>query len=206
MEKEQIINELTRTIQTEADSISDLISSLDMEKLSKVVELIGSCNGRILISGCGTSAMAGRKIAHSLSCIECPAVFLIPSDAAHGALGSLQQEDILILVSKGGGTQELVNLIPACKTKGAYLITVTENEDSILGQSADLCLRVKVKAEPCRFNMLATASTLAVISAFDAVCIALMSYTGYTKEQFAVIHPGGAVGDRLLGRTEERTI
>ena len=136
---------------------------------------------------------------HSLNCIECPAIFLTPSDAVHGGLGVLQKDDILILVSKGGGTGELVQLIPACRTKGATLIGITENENSEIGRNSDICLTVGIEKEPCRFNMLATASTLAVISVMDAVCIALMQYTDYTREQFAVIHPKGAVGERLLG-------
>ena len=101
-------------------------------------------------------------------------------------------------MSKGGGTGELVQLIPACRAKGAVLVGVTENEDSRIAKEADICLKIKVDREPCRFNMLATASTMAVVSVFDAVCIALMQYTDYTKEQFAVIHPKGAVGERLL--------
>jgi D-arabinose 5-phosphate isomerase GutQ len=110
----------------------------------------------------------------------------------------LQREDVLILITKGGNTMEVVNLIHACKEKGAYLIGVTENPDSILAKQADLLLKVKVRAEPCPFNMLATASTMAVIAVFDAICIALMNTTGYTREQFALIHPGGAVGERLM--------
>ena len=157
-----------------------------------------NCRGKVILSGCGTSAMAAKKIAHSLNCIEIPALFLTPSDAVHGGLGVLQEEDVLILISKGGNTQELVNLIPACRTKHALLIGVSENPDSAIAREADIYLRVKVAREPCRFNMLATASTLAVISVFDSICIALMQMTGYTREQFAVIHPGGAVGDRLL--------
>ena len=159
-----------------------------------------NCKGKVILSGCGTSAMAARKVAHSLSCIEIPALFLSPADAVHGALGVLQREDILILISKGGNTQELVNLIPACKTKDALLIGVSENPESVIARQADIYLKVKVEQEPCRFNMLATASTLAVIATFDAICIALMQMTGYTREQFAVIHPGGAVGERLLNK------
>ena len=131
--------------------------------------------------------------------MERPATFLSPADAVHGALGMLQKEDVLILITKGGNTQEIVNFIPACKQKGALLIGVTENPDSVLALNADIFLKVKVAKEPCPFNMLATASTMAVIALFDAMCIALMHYTGYTREQFALIHPGGAVGERLLG-------
>lgn len=198
MENQEIISEVKRCIRMEADSLSRLADELDEESVIKAAYTLKNCQGKVILSGCGTSAMAARKIAHSLSCIEIPALFISPADAVHGGLGVLQKEDVLILISKGGGTQELLNLIPACRHKGALLIGVSENPQSALAVSADLYLKVKVEKEPCRFNMLATASTLAVISVFDGVCIALMQMTGYTREQFAVIHPGGAVGERLL--------
>lgn len=203
MDDNQIISEINRTLEMEAASILKLKETLDRGALLSALKAITECRGRIVISGCGTSAMAAKKVVHSLNCIECPALFLTPSDAVHGGLGVLQKEDILILVSKGGNTGELVNLIPACRTKGATLIGVTENPESEIGRAADLLLMVKVDREPCRFNMLATASTLAVIAVFDSICIALMQYKGYTREQFAVIHPGGAVGDRLLGKVDD---
>lgn len=204
MERSQIVSEVIRTLGEEAKSIAGLPDSLDMQAIEKVVRLLGGCKGKILLAGCGTSAMACRKIGHSLNCIERPAAFLAPSDAVHGGLGLLQKEDVLILISKGGNTAELVGLVPACRAKGAALISVTENPDSQLGQLADICVNIRIEREPCRFNMLATASTLAVIAVFDAICIALMQYTGYTREQFAVIHPAGAVGDRLRGKTKDQ--
>ena len=198
MTDQEILLELNRCLTMEAESIARLRQTLDQEAVLAVAGALMNCKGKVILSGCGTSAMAARKVAHSLSCIEIPALFLSPADAVHGALGVLQREDILILISKGGNTQELVNLIPACKTKGALLIGVSENPASVIAGQADIYLKVKVEQEPCRFNMLATASTLAVIATFDAICIALMQMTGYTREQFAVIHPGGAVGERLL--------
>lgn len=200
MTDQEILSEINRCLTMEAESIAQLRQELDQDAVLAVAGALMNCKGKVILSGCGTSAMAARKIAHSLSCIEIPALFLSPADAVHGALGVLQQEDILILISKGGNTQELVNLIPACKTKGALLIGVSENPDSVIAGQADIYLKVKVEQEPCRFNMLATASTLAVIATFDAICIALMQMTGYTREQFAVIHPGGAVGERLLNK------
>lgn len=194
----EILAEVRRSIEIEADSVRALSKDMDEESVLSTAKALMNCNGKVILSGCGTSAMAAKKIAHSLNCIEIPALFLTPSDAVHGGLGVLQKEDILILISKGGGTQELVNLIPACRAKGAMLIGVSENPESKIALNADIYLKVKVEREPCRFNMLATASTLAVISIFDSICIALMQMTGYTREQFAVIHPGGAVGDRLL--------
>ena len=196
----EIIQEVNRCLQIESDSIRTLVDELDHDAVLNVAIALKDCKGKVVISGCGTSAMAAKKIVHSLNCIEIPALFLTPSDAVHGGLGVLQKEDILILISKGGNTSELVNLIPACRTKGALLIGVSERADSEIAKNADIYLKVAVKQEPCRFNMLATASTVAVIATFDSICIALMQMTGYTREQFAVIHPGGAVGERLRNR------
>ena len=189
---------IKNTLSIEADSIANLINTISYESVLDAVKLIGDCKGKVIVAGCGTSAAAARKIAHSLCCVERPSCYLNPADAVHGALGLLQKDDIFILISKGGNTREILSMIPACKTKGAKLIGVTENPDSALAGESDILLKIKVDKEPCPFNMLATASTMAVIAVFDAICIALMHYTGYTREQFAVIHPGGAVGDRLL--------
>ncbi len=200
MNDNEILSEVRRSIAIEAESVRRLAEEFDEEAVLKTVKALAACKGKVILSGCGTSAMAAKKVAHSLSCIEIPALFLEPSDAVHGGLGVLQEDDILVLISKGGNTQELVNLIPACKTKKALLIGVSENPESKIAVNSDIYLKVKVEKEPCRFNMLATASTMAVLAMFDSICIALMQYTGYTREQFAVIHPGGAVGDRLLNK------
>ena len=198
MTDSEILSEVKRSIAMEAESGRRLSEELDGQQVLDTARALMNCRGEVILSGCGTSAMAAKKIAHSLNCIEIPALFLTPSDAVHGGLGVLQEEDILILISKGGGTEELVRLIPACRAKKALLIGVSENPASAIAQTADIYLRVRVEQEPCLFNMLATASTLAVISMFDSICIALMQMTGYTREQFAVIHPAGAVGERLL--------
>jgi KpsF/GutQ family protein len=188
-----------RVWETAAKEISRLSSSVDREAVARCVDAIAACRGRIITMGCGTSAAAARKLAHSLSCIERPAFFLSPSDAPHGALGAVQQGDIVVLVSKGGGTSELLGLVPSLKSKKVFIVTVTENDGSPLARASDLVLRVKVEQEADPFNMLATTSTMAVVAVFDAICIALMEHTGYTREQFAVIHPHGAVGARLTG-------
>lgn len=203
MENSLILSEIDRCLKIEAESVGQLVENLNEEELLSVAKAIRDCKGRIIITGCGTSAMAGKKIAHSLNCIERPSVFLTPSDAVHGGLGVVQKGDIVIFISKGGGTEELVKLLPACRTKEVLTIAVSENPEAVLSKNADIYLKVKVEREPCRFNMLATASTMAVIAVFDAICIAMMQMTGYTREQFAVIHPGGAVGERLLGEVEK---
>lgn len=194
---------IKNTLSVEAGSIAGLANTISFDSVLAAVKMIGGCKGKTVTAGCGTSAAAARKIAHSLCCVERPACYLNPADAVHGALGLLQKEDILVLISKGGNTREILSMIPACRTKGAKLIGVTENAESVLARESDILLKIKVDREPCPFNMLATASTIAVIAVFDAICIALMHYTGYSREQFAVIHPGGAVGDRLLGKEEK---
>jgi KpsF/GutQ family protein len=188
----------------EAAAVRALPRIVKSAAFARCVQVLARCRGRVLTAGVGTSAAAAKKIAHSLCCIERPALFLSPGDAVHGGLGVVQRGDVVIAISKGGQTREIVNLLPALRAKRAFLIGVTEKEDSVLGRHSDLLLQVRVKREPDAFNMLATASTMAVIAVFDAVCIALMEVTGYTKRQFALIHPGGAVGDRLLDPSKDR--
>jgi len=203
MNNQEIILAAHDVWRTEAMGLEQLCQTVDDNAFCDVVRLIAHCTGKIIVSGCGTSGEAARKIAHSLCCVERPACFLSPSAAAHGGLGILQKEDVFILLSKGGNTHELLGLADACKTKGAVTVAVTEDPASLLAQRADRLLLVKVPREPCPFNMLATASTMAVIGVFDAACIALMELTGYTREQFLVIHPGGAVGEKLANTNRE---
>lgn len=198
MTDREIISDIRNTLAIEAQSVSRLAQDMDEDAALAVAKALAGCKGKVILSGCGTSAMAARKITHTLNCVEIPSFFLVPSDAVHGGLGALQQDDILILISKGGSTRELVNLIAPCKEKKATLIGVSEDPDSVIAREADIYLKVKVEKEPDKFNMLATASNIAVISMFDSIAIAVMNMTGYTREQFAVIHPGGAVGYRLL--------
>ncbi len=192
----------TRTWAVAASELARLEKVVDRPAFERLVEQLGQTKGRIAVAGVGTSGAAARKIAHSLSCIERPAFFLSPGDAVHGGLGTVQPGDVAILISKGGGSREIVGLVPALKAKKVFLVAVTENEGSALARAADLVMRVRVEREADEFNMLATTSTMAVVAVFDAACIALMAYTGYTREQFAVIHPSGAVGERLLGGKE----
>ncbi len=189
---------MNNTLSVEAGEISRLREYADFDVMAQVVETIGECRGKVVITGCGTSAAAGKKIVHSLSVIDIPAVFLVPSDAVHGSLVVVQMDDIVIFISMGGNTGELTAFAANVRQKAATLITVSENEDSQLARQSDIFLKVKIKREPDEFNMLATASTLAVIAVFDAICVALMKYRGFTKETCALNHPKGAVGERLL--------
>ncbi|MBI9095987.1 MAG: DUF4432 family protein [Sphaerochaeta sp.] len=183
---------------TAVHEIQRLESYIDHKAFASCVQLLVKHQGRVMVCGVGTSGVAARKLAHSLSCVEIPATFLNPADAVHGALGSVQEGDIVFLISKGGGTKEIIQLIPSLQAKRTTIVGITENADSVLGRSCDLLLQVAIEKEADSFNMLATTSTLVVIALFDALSIAVMQLSGFTKEQFAIIHPSGAVGDRLL--------
>jgi KpsF/GutQ family protein len=192
-----ITNSIQSTLRLESEALQELLRDYNEQTVEEVVNLIINCKGKIVISGCGTSGQAARKIGHTLCCIECPAVFLTPSDAVHGGLGAVQEDDVVILLSKGGETREINSLLEPVHRKRAIVIGVTENEHSELAQKSDIFLKVKVSKESDDFDMLATSSTLAVIALFDAIAIAITRIRGYTKEQFAIIHPGGAVGKKL---------
>jgi KpsF/GutQ family protein len=194
----ETITEVERVVKAEAEELQKLSERFDKDAVLRTAKALQNCKGKVVLAGCGTSGQAAKKIAHTLCCIEIPAIYMCPADAVHGELGLLQEGDILILISKGGNTEELVTLIPACKTKKATLIGVSEDPESAIAKNADIYLEIKTDREPDPFNMLATASTLAVISMFDGICIALAQRKGFTRDQFAVIHPHGAVGARLL--------
>lgn len=189
---------LRQVWRAEADAVAGLADTMDYGALARVHDTLATCSGRILTTGAGTSGAAARKIAHSLCCIERPALFLSPADAVHGGLGVVQPGDCVVAISKGGNTREIAAMLEAFATKNVTLIGVTENDDSLLARQSSIHLKVKVDREPDTFNMLATASTMAVVAVFDALCIALMRTTGFTRSQFAIIHPGGAVGERLI--------
>lgn len=185
------------TLELEAEALREVANNYDVGQVQRVIDAIQACTGKVVTSGCGTSGTAARKISHTLSCIECPSLFLEPADAVHGGLGVVQPGDVVILFTKGGQTEEMTALIEPCQRKGAVVIGVTANPESDLGRLSDILLEVKVSREPDPFNMLATASILAAIAVFDAICIELMQRRGFSKAQFALIHPGGAVGKRL---------
>jgi D-arabinose 5-phosphate isomerase GutQ len=191
-----------RTLLTEGAAIENLTKKLDYAALDRIVLRLleaKKANARVFVAGCGTSGAAARRIAHTLSCIEIPGIFLSPADAPHGAMGMIQPGDVVILITKGGNTPEILNYVPCCKDKGATIVGVTHNPDSKLAGAADILLLMDTGEEPCPWGMMPCASTLGVIAAFDAIILAAMRLNGFTKEQFLRIHPGGATGETLRG-------
>ncbi len=173
------------------------LKGMDKDIYYQVANKLAQCRGLVHTSGCGTSAVAAQKVAHSLCCVEVPASYLVPSDAVHGGMGRLRSSDIMIFFSKGGNTKELTAMISVCKEKKVFIISVSEDPESGLAKHADIYVPLILIEEPCRFNLLATASTLAMTAFFDAICILLMYRPSYSREAFLLIHPAGAVGEKL---------
>ncbi len=161
--------------------------------LALMAELRG-CRGKIAVTGVGTSGIAARKIAHMLACVDRPAIYLNATDAAHGDLGFLEASDLLIMLSRGGNSDELTRLLPGVAAKGVPIISVTENPTSALAQASRLVISTGVQREVDPLNMLATTSIVLALAIFDAACACLMHESGYGKETLLTLHPGGDVG------------
>ena len=180
----------------EAACITEMKEYFDDEQFAKAVELLSSAP-RIGAAGCGHSGIICQHFAHLMCCIERPARFISPAEAVHGATGFIQEGDVMVFASRGGKTKELLPIVDICKAKGVKLITVTENLESPLAQSADVVLKQYVNRETDKWNAQGTTSTTALCMIFHALQAAIIEQTGYRAEQFALIHPGGAVGERL---------
>lgn len=180
----------------EAECLRTMLDYFDEDAFSRAVALLASAE-RIGTSGCGHSGILCQHLAHLLCCIERPARFVSPAEAVHGGMGFLQKGDVMVLASRGGKTAELLPILEICKRKGVSVITVTENLESPLAIDADVVLKQYVNRETDKYNSQGTTSSTALCMIFHALQTALIEETDYKNEQFAVIHPGGAVGARL---------
>ena len=180
----------------ESESILKTGELLNENELKKAVAALAAAP-RIAASGCGHSGIACRHFAHLMCCIERPARFLSPAEAVHGGLGYLQKGDVILFVSRGGKTDELIPIANVCKDKGVTIITVTENAESPLAKIADIVLLMYISKECDKYNCQGTTSFAVTNAIFDAIQASLVEYTEFQNEEFAIIHPGGAVGKRL---------
>lgn len=180
----------------ESESIEKMRTCFDEAAYQKAIELLAAAP-RIGASGCGHSGIACQHFAHLMCCIERPARFISPAEAVHGATGYLQTGDVMVFASRGGKTKELLPILDICKAKGAAVITITENLESPLAKGADVVIKQYVQRETDKYNSQGTTSTTALCVIFHALQAGLIEYTGYQERQFALIHPGGAVGERL---------
>ena len=194
--KEEALRAARAAFEIESDSIAKMATYMEDTAFSEAVALLANA-ARVGASGCGHSGIACQHFAHLMCCIELPAKFISPAEAVHGGTGFLKQGDVMVFASRGGKTKELLPIMDICKTKGVKIITITENMESPLAQGADVVLKQFVTRETDKYNSQGTTSTTALCVIFHALLAALVEETGYQEGQFALIHPGGAVGERL---------
>jgi arabinose-5-phosphate isomerase len=203
VEKRATIKEAAiRTIEMEAAAVQGLLSLLD-EDFDGAIECLANCRGRIVISGIGKSAIIAQKIVATLNSTGSPSIFLHAADAIHGDLGMVQQEDVVIIISKSGESPEIKVLLPLIKNFGNPLIAITGNTDSYLARKADFVLNTTVEQEACPNNLAPTTSTTAQLVMGDALAVCLMEQRGFQIADFAKLHPGGALGKKLYLRVAD---
>jgi arabinose-5-phosphate isomerase len=196
-----LIKSARRTIQLEREAIDALLPRIDADFV-RACELILACKGRVVVVGMGKSGHVGKKIAATLASTGTPAFFVHPAEASHGDMGMITGEDVVLALSNSGSTAEIVTLLPLIKRLGLPLISLTGNPDSPLTKAASANLDARVAQEACPLNLAPTSSTTASLVLGDALAIALLEARGFTAEDFAFSHPGGALGRRLLLKVE----
>jgi len=194
-----------RALATEAAAVAALVDRLGSE-FARACDVCLECSkrqGRVIVSGMGKSGHIGSKIAATLASTGTPSFFLHPGEASHGDAGMITRQDVLLAISNSGETEEIVTLLPYLKRLGIPLITLTGGRDSTLAKAATVNLDVSVPAEACPLNLAPTASTTATLAMGDALAVALLECRGFTEQQFALSHPGGSLGRRLLLHVED---
>jgi arabinose-5-phosphate isomerase len=186
-----------RVLRIEAQAVAGLIDRLD-EGFLRAIELIRACHGRVVVSGVGKSGHIARKIAATLASTGTPAYFVHAAEAAHGDLGMITRDDVLIALSNSGESEELLTIVPLVKRQGGRLVAITGNPTSSLAREADAHLDAGVAEEACPLNLAPTASTTAALAMGDALAVALLDARNFNAEDFARSHPGGRLGRRLL--------
>jgi arabinose-5-phosphate isomerase len=186
-----------RVLELEARTLTELVAAVD-GTFTAACERLLACRGRVIVTGMGKSGHIGNKIAATLASTGTPSFFVHPAEASHGDLGMITSDDAVIALSNSGETAEVLTILPVIKRKGATLIGITGRADSTLARLADVHLLVAAREEACPLNLAPTSSTTAALAMGDALAIALLEARGFTAEDFALSHPGGALGRRLL--------
>jgi arabinose-5-phosphate isomerase len=186
-----------RVLRIEAEALGELLRRLD-QHFEQAVELLFACKGRVVVTGMGKSGLIGRKIAATFSSTGTPSLFLHPAEAVHGDLGMLMRHDVVLAVSYGGETQEIVALLETIKRLGLPMVALTGHPQSTIAAASDAVLDVSVKEEACTLNLAPTASTTAAMAMGDALAISLLDRRGFGAVDFAALHPGGRLGKKLL--------
>ena len=200
--RNSIIDIGRRVLEAEGQALLDLVDVLQVS-FTESVELILRSSGHVVVCGIGKSGIVGQKISATLASTGTPSFFLHPAEAFHGDLGRVTSDDVMLLLSNSGETEEVSKLVPFFKAAGCSIISITAKDSSTLAQSADVHIRVSVSKEACALNLAPTSSTTAVMAIGDALAVALMETRGFEPEDFARFHPGGALGRRLLSKVDD---
>jgi D-arabinose 5-phosphate isomerase GutQ len=193
---EELLEKAREVIAREGQAVGTLTAQID-ESVVEVAQLMFDCKGHILVAGAGTSRAIAQRFAHLLCCCGTPAVALNAADCLHGGAGAVTGQDILYVISKGGHSREINCLVEIAKQRGARIIAHTENPDSPLAKMSDAVYKIKAPADVDPYGMIATGSSLVNGAACDVLCVLLLEARGYTKEDFGVTHPEGAVGKKI---------
>ncbi len=198
----EILESARKVIRIEAEAVESLAARLD-ENFAKAVLMILECPGRVVVTGMGKSGLICQKMAATMASTGTPAIFLHPAEGVHGDLGMLMKGDLVIAVSNSGETEEIARILPVIKRMGLPLIAMAGSPDSTLGRAGDVFLDISIKEEACPLQLAPTASTTVTLAMGDALAVALLLQRGFREEDFALYHPGGALGKRLLLRVED---
>ena len=189
-------------LQIEKEEVQELFKRLDVNFV-KAVSLLYSCRGRVVVSGMGKAGIIGQKFSATLSSTGTPSLWVHPAEAAHGDLGRITPEDVVVIFSYSGHTDEVKKLLPLLKKIGAKIVSLTGNLNSPLAKYSDTALDISVRKEACPLNLAPTASTTAMLALSDALAVCVQKLKGFKKEDFALFHPAGALGKRLLLTVED---
>jgi arabinose-5-phosphate isomerase len=199
---EMVIREAQKVLDIEAQAIQFLKDKIG-ESFVRTVELLNGCTGKVIVIGIGKSGIVAQKIASTFSCTGTPAFFLHPAEGIHGDIGMMSNNDVALAVSNSGETREIIQILPVIKRLGIPLIVMTGNLRSVLAQSGDVVLDTGVPEEACPLGLVPTSSTTATLALGDALALALLIKRGFKEDDFALLHPGGTLGRKLLLRVED---
>lgn len=197
MSELDLTSKAKKVIDIEIEGLQRLKSRLD-QNFENACEKLLACKGRVVVTGIGKSGHIASKIAATLASTGTPAFFVHPAEASHGDLGMITKDDCVIAISYSGNTQELINILPVIKRKGAFLISFCGNSDSLLARISDITLDISIEKEACPLGLAPTASTTNSLALGDALAIVLLETRQFTPEDFALSHPGGSLGKKLL--------
>lgn len=200
--QEAVIRQAKRVLRIEGEAIQNLSDKID-DNFTKAVDMLDQCRGKVIVIGIGKSGIVSQKIASTFACTGTPAFFLHPAEGIHGDIGMMSKGDVVLAISNSGESQEIIQLLPLIKRWGIKLIVITGKPSSVLARGGDVVLETGIKEEACPLGLVPTASTTATLALGDALALALLEKKGFKEDDFAMLHPGGALGRKLVLRVSD---